>query len=281
MGRSDHAAYKFLALNGGTGIGFIAHLSERRSGLKPIEVFPIRGLPEVKEGDDIPDLILKGASRSRFKFRSRDIVVVKQKIVSKAEGRLVRLEDVKPGRRAASLAKEQRKDPRLVELILAESVRVVRSGHGVIITETRHGFVCANSGIDQSNVGDGLAALLPIDPDASARAIRAKLETATGMRLAVLVTDTFGRPWRRGQTDVAIGCAGISPLLSYAGRKDRFGYALRVTEPAVVDEVAGAAELAVGKLGSVPVAVVRGVSYRTGAEGARGLVIDPERDLFR
>jgi coenzyme F420-0:L-glutamate ligase/coenzyme F420-1:gamma-L-glutamate ligase len=154
-------------------------------------------------------------------------------------------------------------------------------GHGVIITETRQGLVCANSGVDRSNVGRGQAALLPADPDLSARRIRRGLEARTRRRLAVVVTDTFGRPWRKGQTDVAIGCSGIEPLLSYRGRRDAFGYELRVTEPAVVDEVAGAAELAVGKLGRIPVAIVRGMEYNRGRGGVRTLVMERSRDLFR
>ncbi|MDG6916298.1 MAG: coenzyme F420-0:L-glutamate ligase [Nitrososphaerota archaeon] len=246
-----------------------------------MEVFPVRGLPEVKPGDDIGRLILAALRRGRLRLKDGDVVVVKQKVVSKAEGRLVRLADVVPGPRAERLAKSQMKDPRLVALILREAVRVVRAAHGVIITETRHGFVCANSGIDQSNVGKGVAALLPLDPDRSARGVRAALERSTGARLAVVVTDTFGRPWRVGQTDVAIGCSGIEPLIRYAGKTDRFGYKLRVTQPAVVDEIAGAAELVLGKLSGIPVAVVRGASYSRGESGAKQLVMPRERDLFR
>lgn len=245
-----------------------------------IEVMPIPGIPEVREGADLAKLILEALSR-RLKLRDGDVVVVKQKVVSKAEGRVVRLSDVVPGRRAAALARRHGKDPRLVELMLRESVRVVRAGHGVIITETRHGFVCANSGIDQSNVGDGLVALLPVDPDGSARKIRKGLESKTKKKIAVVVTDTFGRPWRLGQTDVAIGCSGIEPLVPYAGKKDRFGYELRVTEPSVVDEVAGAAELAVGKLAGIPAAVVRGTEYVRGDSGIRSVIMPRGRDLFR
>ncbi len=249
--------------------------------MNKVEVFPILGLPEVQEGSDIARLILEGIRRSGFSLEDRDVVVVKQKIVSKAEGRLARLSRVRPGRRAAALARNQGKDPRLVELILRESVRVVRVGHGVIITETRQGFVCANSGVDQSNVGREYVALLPLDPDLSARRIRRGLEKQTRMRLAVVVTDTFGRPWRRGQTDVAIGASGIDPLFSYRGKTDRFGYELRVTEPAVVDEIAGAAELATGKLSRIPAAVVRGVTYTRRERGVKSLIMLRKRDLFR
>ncbi len=252
-----------------------------RSDLGKVEVFPLRGLPEVGKGSDVAGLVIAALRRSGVRLQDRDIVVVTHKIVSKAEGQVVRLSEVVPGRRARALAKAESKDPRLMELVLRESVRVVRSGHGVVITETKHGFVCANSGVDQSNVGNGYASLLPADSDLSARRIRKALEDRTGRHLAVIVTDTFGRPWRRGQTDVAIGCSGIDPLVSFRGRVDRFGYALKVTEPAVVDEVAGAAELAKGKLDRVPVAVVRGVKYADGEGGVRSLIMQRKRDLFR
>jgi coenzyme F420-0:L-glutamate ligase / coenzyme F420-1:gamma-L-glutamate ligase len=246
-----------------------------------VEVYPLSGFPEVEEGTDLARHIVEAATKAGLRLRGRDVVVVKQKVVSKAEGRLVELRAVRPGKRATSMAKALRKDPRLVELILRESVRVVRMGHGVIITETRHGFVCANSGVDKSNVKPGFVALLPVDPDRSADAIRKGLRRLTSKNLAVVVSDTFGRPWRNGQTDVAIGSSGIAPLYSYAGRRDPFGYRLRVTEPAVVDEIAAAAELVTGKLRGVPAAVVRGVDYHPGAGGVRSLVMEREKDLFR
>jgi len=235
----------------------------------------------VQEGDDIATLFLAACRRSRVTVRDNDVVVIKQKVVSKAEGRLVRLADVRPGAPAKKLAEEQGKDPQLVELVLREAVRVVRAGHGVIITETRHGLVCANSGVDRSNVRPGYAALLPVNPDLSARRIRKGIEKATGKKVAVIVSDTFGRPWRRGQTDVAIGCSGMVPLVSYQGRTDAYGYELRVTEPAVADELAGAAELATGKLSRIPAAVVRGAVFRRGEAGVRSMAIERERDLFR
>jgi coenzyme F420-0:L-glutamate ligase/coenzyme F420-1:gamma-L-glutamate ligase len=249
--------------------------------MSKLEVFPLRGFPEVEVGADIGALLLTAARKSHVRAERGDVLVIKQKIVSKAEGRLLKLDDVEPSARARRLAARQSKDPKLVEVILREAVRVVRTGHGVIITETRHGFVCANSGVDRSNVKDGYAALLPIDPDASARRIRKHVEEATGKRIAVIITDTFGRPWRKGQTDVCIGCSGIEPLYSYRGRRDRYGYELRVTEPAVVDEIAGAAELATGKLARIPAAIVRGASYTRGEGGARSVVMEKERDLFR
>jgi len=251
------------------------------SRLNRIEVIPLPGIPEVSKGDDLAALILGAVRKSSLALDDGDVVVVKHKIVSKAEGRVIRLSTVVPGRRARELAEKQGKDPRLVEQVLAESVRVVRLGHGVIITETRQGFVCANSGIDQSNVGKGSVALLPVDPDRSAHKLRRELEKRTGRLLAVVVTDTFGRPWRLGQTDVAIGCSGVLPLVQYAGRRDRFGYVLRVTEPSIVDEIAGAAELAIGKLNGIPAAIVRGVEYVRGEEGVKGMLMPAERDLFR
>ncbi len=252
-----------------------------RSPMKKLEIFAVHGFPEVEEGADIAALFLQAAKKSRIRIRNGDVLVVKQKIVSKAEGRLMRLDNVRPGPEALRLAAEQGKDPRLVQVILGEAVRVVRAGHGVIITETRHGFVCANSGVDRSNVKEGFAVLLPVDPDASAKMIRERAERATGKRVAVVITDTFGRPWRKGQTDVAIGCSGIDALLSYRGRRDRYGYELRVTEPAVADEIAGAAELATGKLTGIPAALVRGATYTRGESGARSVVMEKKRDLFR
>ena len=246
-----------------------------------VEVYPLRGIPEIEPGMDLARLVVQSSRRSRLTLRNGDVIVVKQKAVSKAEGRLVELRKVTPGKKASALAKELRKDPRLVELILRESVRVVRVGHGVIITETRHGFVCANSGVDQSNVKPGFVALLPLDPDRSASAIRAEVRRLASKEVAVVVSDTFGRPWRNGQTDVAIGSSGMAPLHSYAGKKDPHGYRLRVTEPAVVDEIASAAELATGKLLGIPAAVVRGVEYEPAEVGVRSLVMQRERDLFR
>ena len=246
-----------------------------------VSVSPVLGIKRVEAGDDLAEIIAEAMRNNKIELADDDIVVVTQKIVSKSEGRLVKLSEVKVTRRAAALATELDRDPRVVELVLRESRRVVRKGHGVLITETKHGFVCANSGIDMSNVESGYAALLPLDPDASSRRIRRSLERATGRRLAVVVTDTFGRPWREGQIDLAIGCSGIAPTQSLAGMKDPFGYVLKVTQPAVVDEVAAAAELVMSKLSLVPVAVVRGVKYRRGESGVRSMVRKSSLDLFR
>jgi len=251
------------------------------SSVNRIEVIPLSGIPEVAKGDDLAALILQSLERGSLALEDGDVLVVKHKVVSKAEGRTVRLDSVVPGRRARALAKREGKDPKLVELVLREAVRVVRAGHGVIITETRQGFVCANSGIDQSNVGKGSVALFPLDPDRSARRLRLRIEKLTGKKIAVVVTDTFGRPWRLGQTDVAIGCSGVLPLVEYSGKRDKFGYELRVTEPSVVDEIAGAAELAIGKLKGIPAAVVRGAEYARGEGGVKSMLMPRDRDLFR
>ncbi len=246
-----------------------------------VRITPLEGIKRIEPGDELGKIIAQALRSKKSDLADGDIIVVTQKIVSKSEGRLVKLDDVKPTKEAAALAAELRKDARMVELVLRESRRVVRKGHGVLITETQHGFVCANSGIDMSNVEKGYAALLPLDPDASARRIRTALEKASAKRLAVIVTDTFGRPWREGQIDLAIGCSGIAPTQKLAGKKDPYGYVLKVTQPAVVDEVAAAAELVMKKLSLVPVAMVRGVKYRRGEAGVRSMVRKRTLDLFR
>jgi coenzyme F420-0:L-glutamate ligase / coenzyme F420-1:gamma-L-glutamate ligase len=247
-----------------------------------LQVAPVKGLKRVVPGDDLGRIIVEGIHENGIGLRDGDVVVVTHKVVSKSEGRLARLSDVNPGRRARSIALELDKDPRIVEVVLRESRRVVRKGHGILITETPHGFVCANSGVDQSNVEEGVLVLLPSDPDGSARRLRRQLESSTKKRLAVVITDTFGRPWRHGQTDVAIGCSGISPMDDgLLGKKDPFGYVLRVSRPAIVDEIAGASELVMKKLSMVPVVVVRGLVYARGDEGVRGMVLERGLDLFR
>jgi len=246
-----------------------------------VSVAPVVGIKRIEPGDELGVLIARAVRSNALELADDDIVVVTQKVVSKSEGRLVKLDEVKPGKKAAELASELGKDPKVIELVLRESRRVVRKGHGVLITETKHGFVCANSGIDMSNVESGYVALLPLDPDASARGIRRSLEKATSKRLAVIVTDTFGRPWREGQTDLAIGCSGIAPTQRLAGKRDPYGYVLRVTQPAVVDEVAAAAELVMKKLSLVPVAIVRGVEYRRGESGVSSMIRKSRLDLFR
>jgi coenzyme F420-0:L-glutamate ligase/coenzyme F420-1:gamma-L-glutamate ligase len=250
-------------------------------GSGEVRVIPIGGLPEVREGDELAALIGE-AARAGPGIDSGDIVVVTQKIVSKAEGRVVSLANVRPSREAERLAVQTEKDPRLVELILRESNRIVRQSGPILITETKHGFVCANAGIDASNVGpEGLVSLLPQDPDRSASAIRTGIAERTGAEVAVIITDTFGRAWREGHTNVAIGLAGMLPFVDYVGQADPHGYELRVSTLAVADELAAAAELVQGKLDRVPVAIVRGYAYPRGEGTARELLRDAERDLFR
>jgi coenzyme F420-0:L-glutamate ligase/coenzyme F420-1:gamma-L-glutamate ligase len=211
-----------------------------------------------------------------------DVLVVTQKVVSKAEGRIVDLAAVTPGVFARQLAETWDKDARQVEVVLGESKRIVRMGHGVMICETHHGFICANAGVDASNVEkSGTVCLLPVDSDASARGIRDAVVNAFGADVAVIVSDSFGRPWREGIVNFAIGCAGMLPLVDYTGQHDPAGYELRVTAMAVVDELAAAAELVHGKLARVPVAVIRGAEYTPGEGSIRALIRDAELDLFR
>jgi coenzyme F420-0:L-glutamate ligase/coenzyme F420-1:gamma-L-glutamate ligase len=249
--------------------------------MKEVRLIGLDGLPEVRRGQDIAELIVEAAKREGVALEPGDVVVIAHKIVSKAEGRVIDLGRVRPSEVALKWAKLLRKDPRLLEVILRETKRVVRMARGVLICETRHGYVCANAGVDQSNAGRGKAVLLPTRPDASARRIRKRLEELTGLDLPVIITDTFGRPWRLGQVDVALGFSGMSPFLDYRGMKDKFGYELKVTMPALVDEVAAAAELAMGKLAERPVVIIKGLEYQRGEYSSRTLVRRPGQDLFR
>jgi len=247
-----------------------------------LRIIGLPGIPEVLPSADLPALLMAAAQAQVGGFENGDVLVVTQKVVSKAESRLVDLTTVTPSPFAEELARNWNKDPRLVELVLRESRRTVRMDQGVIITETKHGFVCANSGIDQSNVpGDTVVSLLPEDPDASARGIRDAIKQRTGADVGVIVSDTFGRPWRMGNTDIALGVAGISPLLSYVGQDDPYGYRLRVSVSAIADELASAAELVMGKVSGVPAALVRGYEFTPSEGSARSLVRSAERDLFR
>ena len=247
-----------------------------------VRILGIAGLPEIKAGDDLGALILEAATRQGIHIEEGDVLVVAQKIVSKAEGRIVDLAQVKPSPLALQIASDHGRDPRHIEVILWESKRIVRMDRGVIIVETRHGFRCANAGVDASNVaGDEKVTLLPQDADASAWRIRIKIRKARGVEIGVIVSDTFGRPWREGATNVAIGVTGLSPLRDYRSQKDPYGSTLRTTVIAVADELASAAELVMGKLDKVAAALVKGYRYPQGDPGISMLIRPQERDLFR
>jgi coenzyme F420-0:L-glutamate ligase/coenzyme F420-1:gamma-L-glutamate ligase len=246
-----------------------------------VSLIPIRGMPEVRAGDDLAGLILAAAVDGERPLDG-DVLAVAQKVVSKAEGRVVHLADVVPGERARRMAEESGKDPRLLEVVLGETKKIVRWTRGVLISETHHGFVCANAGVDRSNAGaPDAAVLLPVDPDASAAGLREAIHQRAGVDVAVVVTDTFGRAWREGHANVAIGIAGLPALRRYAGERDPHGYELRVTQIAVADEVAAAAELVMGKLDRCPAALIRGLRLPRGDETARDYVRDEKDDFFR
>ncbi len=241
----------------------------------------IADLPEIREGNDLARLIVEAARNARIVFHNGDIVVVAQKVVSKAEGRLVRLSRIEPSPQASQLAAKGRRDPRLIEIILRESRRIVRE-HPVLIVETHHGFVCANAGVDHSNVpGEEVVTLLPRDPDRSARWIAAEIRKLTKKRIAVIISDTFGRPWRLGLTNVAIGAAGVPVLRDLRGMRDRHSKPLQATILAVADELAAAAGLVMGKSEGIPVVVVRGYRYRPANELATSIIRPANEDLFR
>lgn len=240
-----------------------------------IELLPVADLPEIRAGDDLASLIVE-----RMELRSRDVVVVAQKVVSKVEGRVVRIDDLEASPKAIELAADER-DPREVEAVLREAKRIVRERGPLVIAETRHGFICASAGVDHSNAPEpGMLVLLPVDPDASARRLRARLLELTGAEVGVIVTDSFGRPFRQGTTDVAIGVSGVPALVDLRGTTDRIGYELRSSRVAVADEIAAAADLARGKADGVPVVIVRGLRLE-GDGSAKEIVIEPELDLFR
>jgi coenzyme F420-0:L-glutamate ligase/coenzyme F420-1:gamma-L-glutamate ligase len=243
-----------------------------------VRVFPLLGIPELEEGDDLGALLVDAAQRAGG-LEDADVVVVAQKAVSKVEGRIVHLDDVEPSPRARELAGDS--DPRRTEVVLSESREVVRSRPPLVIAETHHGFVCASAGVDASNAkGPGTLVLLPVDPDASARGLRERILELAGRDVGVVVSDSFGRAWRNGTTEVALGVAGLAPLLDLRGTRDSAGYVLHATQIAVADEIAGAAELVMGKTAGIPGAVVRGLDV--GGEGSGAdLVMPRDRDLFR
>ncbi len=245
-------------------------------------VIPVTGMPDVQEGDDLVSLIVQACQGQGTPLLSGDIVVVTQKIVSKAEGMVIHLAGIEPSEFARQIAREGDRDPRHMEVVLRESRRIVKMDRGVLITETHHGFICANAGVDASNVGgQDLVSLLPKDPDGSAQRIRQGVRERLGLGVAIIISDTFNRPWRMGTMNVAIGAAGINPLQDHRGVVDPYGYELRTSVTSLGDEVASAAELVMGKVDRVPVALVRGISYEAGPDGARQLLRPPEQDLFR
>jgi coenzyme F420-0:L-glutamate ligase / coenzyme F420-1:gamma-L-glutamate ligase len=247
--------------------------------VRGIEVLGVEGFPEIRPGDDLNRMISGAVARD---LRPRDVLVVTHKIVSKAEGRLVDLRTIEPSTLAKGYAMRYGKDPRQIEVVFRESRRIVRMDRGIIISETHHGFVCANAGVDASNVpDDDTVCLLPVDPDASARRLRDALADDPGVEVAVVISDSFGRTWRHGITDVAIGVAGMDPVADYRGQRDPHGFPMEASVLAIADELAAAAELVMGKTEGIPLAIVRGYSYSPVSGSARELLMPPERDMFR
>lgn len=245
-----------------------------------IEVIGLEGMPDVRSGDNLDELIIRACRREGFTIQGGDVLIVAQKIISKAENRLVRAGTVQPSKFAQELGESSNKDARMVEVILGESKRIVRMAHDIIITQTKHGFVCANSGVDHSNLRKGFFSTLPPDPDKSAHRLRVGLKKRLKVDVAVVITDTFGRPWRIGQVDIAIGVSGLSPIIDYRGKRDQYGNPLNVTEMAVADELASAGELVKGKSSRVPVAIIRGYGYDRREGSSKELIREPAKDLF-
>ena len=241
-----------------------------------IQIIPVKIQKDIVPNDNLVDLVLESTE-----IQDGDILVFSQKIVSKNEGRILSLSSVNPSLLANGISSSYNKDPRLIELILSESKRIVRMENGIIIVETNHGFVCANAGIDESNVQDGYATLLPEDPDRSANLLKERIEQETGKNIAVIISDTFGRPFRLGQTDVAIGVAGIDPILDYSGKPDTFAKIMQVTAIAVVDEICSATELVMGKVEKCPVALVRNYKFNFSDAKIQNLLRPKHEDLFR
>jgi len=254
----------------------------RRDGNGEVRILPLAVAGEIRSGDLLSAKLLAAAKSARLRFQDGDILAVKHKVVSKAEGALVALDEVRTSARSREWGRRFGVDGRITELALRESRRIVRRKRRVLITQTRHGFVCANSGVDVSNVDGGRhAVLLPEDPDRSASRLRAEIKKKLGVEIAVIVSDSFGRPWREGLTEVALGVAGMRPLIDYRGRRDPHGYSLHATVEAVADELACAAGLVCGKLAGTPACIIRGFSYRRGNGSGRELIRPAKYDLFR
>ena len=248
-----------------------------------VRVIGVQGMPEIETGDDLAMQLMDAAQRQGTPIEAGDVVVVTQKAVSKAEGQVISFGAIEPSVLALNITEGHRRDPRHTEIILRESERIVRMDRGVIISETRHGFICANAGIDASNIpGSDTVCLLPVDSDASARGLQAAIKARLSVDVAVIVSDTFGRPWRNGATNVAIGVAGFDPILSYVGQEDAHGNLLHTTEIAVADELAAAAELVTGKVDGIPVTIIRGYPYLPMEDsGIQRLIRTGDKDLFR
>ncbi len=251
-----------------------------------LRIIPIANIGEVSPGADLGTLIFDAIQASDLAIEPGDIFVITQKIVSKAEGRIVNLDDVQPSEFAQAFARQNNKDARHVEVVLRESRRIVRMDRGVLIAETRHGFICANAGVDESNVnGAQQLTLLPVDPDDSARALRLRLQELVNkpdnLDVAVIISDTWGRPWRTGQVNMAIGVAGMAPIIDYRGQLDPYGYEMHASMIAVADELAAAAELVMGKIDRVPAAIIRGYDYTPDTGDGRALLRDASTDMFR
>ncbi len=247
-----------------------------------MQIIGLTKIPLIRKGDNVADAIVNAAKEEHIEILPGDIIVIAQKIVSKAEGGTVDLKSVKPSQKAEEIAKTTGKDPRHIETILRETSKIVRLKEAHLIVETHHGFVCANAGVDRSNVEDpDSVTILPADPDRSAREIRSRIRELTKADVGVIISDTFGRAWRIGQVNIAIGLDGLQPITDYRGSKDMFGYVLNVTQMAVADELASAAELVMKKSDRIPVAIVRGFNYAHGSGSARELIRPEEEDLFR
>jgi len=253
---------------------------------KELHIIPIIGIGDISPGTDLGLVIYEALQAQQLELQQGDILVVTQKIVSKADGNIVNLEEIRASEFAHSLALESKKDAPYIEAVLRESRRIVRMDHGVLICETKHGFICANAGVDESNVnGAREITLLPVDPDHSAQELRSRLQDRSGegsaFDIAIIISDTWGRPWRAGQVNMAIGVAGMEAIVDYRGQHDPYGYELHASVLAVADELAAAGELVMGKIDRIPVALIRGYTYIPGEGSAKTLLRDPATDMFR
>ena len=245
-----------------------------------IEVIGIEKFPEIKSGDKLSNIIIKTCKKNSIQLRNNDIIVISQKIISKSENQIINISTIKPTSYAKKIALRIKKDPRVIEVILSESEEVIRISDSVIITKTKHGFICANSGVDNSNISEGLILLLPKDPDKSALEIRNEIKKELTIDIAVIITDSFGRPWRNGQVDIAIGTSGIEMIKDYRGLEDKYGNRLQATEIAIIDELAAAAELVKGKTDQIPIAIIRNYMYRKNDKPIKQIIRDKNIDLF-